>query len=233
MALKDFAKVPELVKQLPSLPEPAFSIALEYIGSDSVSSQPEVARSLLWENLTDFIVRHRRFASAAWAMQPQAIAKIESAAIKLAPKNPRLAYRRLFSGRDFDLFGRELRIMRHKRKGSTNCGEKQSKKFWLWRKSMVFSISPKKFRNLGWSGAPQAKARLRDLMPHFFAEIVDVGGCSIARTCCRFLFGVDIYLKGGNGLITHQATIGLKSKMLIFLASFHLSKMPGAEPRLF
>ncbi|HWD94410.1 MAG TPA: hypothetical protein VG938_18910 [Verrucomicrobiae bacterium] len=104
IATKDISKLPELVNQIRHLPEPAYSHALEHLGSDVVISLSEKARLPLWENLVEFIVKHRRFSDAGRAMRPEAIAKIESVATKLAPKSPQLFYRRLFSGPEFDLY---------------------------------------------------------------------------------------------------------------------------------
>ena len=104
MAVKDTAKLPELVNQLSHLPEPAHSRALEHIISKPVLELPEESRLPLWESLIDLAGKHRKFPDAKWVMPSEAITRIEDAATKLAPKSPRLLYHRLFSERDFELF---------------------------------------------------------------------------------------------------------------------------------
>jgi hypothetical protein len=128
MAIKDTAKLPELVDQISHLPNPAHSRALEHISSKIVLELPEESRLPLWEKLTALIVKHRRFSSAQWAMPPEAITKIEEAAAKLAPKTASLVYHRLFSEYEHELF-EELEDY-----------DEQRKKIWEHRQAAVREI---------------------------------------------------------------------------------------------
>jgi hypothetical protein len=104
MAIKDTAKLPELVNQLSHLPEPAYSRALEHMVSRPVLELPEELRLPLWESLTALAGKHRRFSKAQWVMPPEAIAKIEETASKLAPKSLSLVHHRIFSEQEHELF---------------------------------------------------------------------------------------------------------------------------------
>jgi hypothetical protein len=72
--------------------------------SKPVLELSEELRLPLWESLTAFAAKHRKFSNAQWVMPPEAIAKIEEAAAKLAPKSASLVHHRLFSEQDFELF---------------------------------------------------------------------------------------------------------------------------------
>ncbi len=104
MASNDIAKLNELIGHLDNLPKPSFDKILEYLSSEDVCNKPEDERLVLWTGLTEFASKHRRFSDAKWALSTDIISKIEAVAAKLAPKNPLNLHRRLFSGRDFDLY---------------------------------------------------------------------------------------------------------------------------------
>ena len=104
MACHDMEKLNELVSQLHNLPHPSFDKVLEHLSSEAVCSKPEDERSALWTGLTEFASEHRCFSDAKWALSSDTISKIEAVAAKLAPKNPLNLHRRLFTGRDFDLY---------------------------------------------------------------------------------------------------------------------------------
>ena len=104
IAADDLAKLAELVDRLPDLPDPTRSKVLEHLASGTVTALSEGVRLPLWEALVDLAAKHRTFADAPWALPPEAVARIEEAAEKLAPGSAMLLYRRLFSERDFDLY---------------------------------------------------------------------------------------------------------------------------------
>jgi hypothetical protein len=104
MASHDMEKLNELVSQLHNLPQPSFDKVLEHLSSEAVCSKSEDEHLLLWTGLTEFASEHRRFSDAKLALSSDIISKIEAVAAKLAPKNPLNLHRRLFSGRDFDLY---------------------------------------------------------------------------------------------------------------------------------
>ena len=61
-------------------------------------------RRPIWESLVKLVSVHRQYAEADWAMDPAAIAVVESAADAIAPQSPAARYHRLFGGLEFELF---------------------------------------------------------------------------------------------------------------------------------
>ena len=104
MASHDIAKLNELIDHLDNLPQPSFNKVLEHLSSEAISSKPEAERLPLWTTLTNFTSMHRRYSDAKWALSSDIISKVEVVAAKIAPKNPLNLHRRLFDGRDFDLY---------------------------------------------------------------------------------------------------------------------------------
>lgn len=104
MANNDIAKLTQLAGHLDRLPLPAFEQVLEHLSSKIICDKPEDERLVLWDKLTEFVLRHRRFSDAEWALASDVVSKIESVANKLAPKNSLNLYRRLFNNRDFDFY---------------------------------------------------------------------------------------------------------------------------------
>jgi hypothetical protein len=104
MASHDIAKLNEIIEHLDNLPQPSFDKVLEHLSSEVISSKPEDERLALWMSLTNFTSKHRRFSDAKWALSSDIISKIEVVAAKIAPKNPLNLHRRLFDGRDLDLY---------------------------------------------------------------------------------------------------------------------------------
>ena len=104
MASHDMEKLNELVDHLDNLPQPSFDKVLEHLSSEAVFSKPEDERLALWDGLTEFTSKHRRFSDAKWALSSEIVSKIEGVAAKLAPTNLLNLHRRLFSDRDFYLY---------------------------------------------------------------------------------------------------------------------------------
>ncbi len=104
VAIKDMAKLAELIEHLENLPQPAFQQLLKSLSSDTILGIPEKDRLRLWNELVDLVTRHRKFADAQWAMKTEEVDKIAAIATRLAPKSPFFHNQRLFSERDFDLY---------------------------------------------------------------------------------------------------------------------------------
>lgn len=104
MASNDTAKLGELIDHFDNLPKPSFDKLLEGLSSDAISEFPEDKRLHLWDRLTKFTSKHRRFSDAKWALNEELLSHIEAVAKKLAPSNPLSLYQHLFSDRDFDLY---------------------------------------------------------------------------------------------------------------------------------
>jgi hypothetical protein len=104
MAKHDIEKLGDLIGHLDNLPLPCFEKVLEHLSSEDIIKKPEDERIGLWTRLTNFILSHKRFADAKWALRAELIAKVEVIAKALAPQNKQNLYRRLFTDRDIDLF---------------------------------------------------------------------------------------------------------------------------------
>lgn len=104
MARNDTNKLPEIIKNLDNFPKPSFDRILELFSSENISGLPENQRMVIWNNLTKYIFKHKRYPNAKWALPIEIISKIEDINSKLAPANPLNLYHRLFDERDIDLF---------------------------------------------------------------------------------------------------------------------------------
>jgi uncharacterized protein YciU (UPF0263 family) len=104
MASHDMERLNDLVDHLDNLPLPSFEKVLEHLSSEAVCGTPEDDRLSLWNRLTEFTSKHKRFSNAEWALSSDIISKIETVAEKLAPKNSLNLNLRLFNGRGFELY---------------------------------------------------------------------------------------------------------------------------------
>ena len=100
----DTEKLAELIDHFDNLPKPSFDRLIDVLASDEISNLPEEQRLLLWDHLTKFTSKHRRFADAKWALNDDLLTSIETVANRLAPSNPFNLYQHIFSDRDFDLY---------------------------------------------------------------------------------------------------------------------------------
>lgn len=101
---QDTARLSALIDRFDSLPEPAFDQLLQTLSSQPISELPEEQRLSIWDHLTKFTNKHRRFSDAEWALPDELITRIEQVAEQLAPTNPFNLYQHLFTDRDFDLY---------------------------------------------------------------------------------------------------------------------------------
>jgi len=100
----DTARLSELIDHFDNLPKPAFDQLVEVLASQPISELPEDQRLLLWDRLTKFTNKHRRFSDSKWALPDELITRIENVAEQLAPTNPFNLYQHLFTDRDSDLY---------------------------------------------------------------------------------------------------------------------------------
>jgi hypothetical protein len=100
----DTARLSALIDHFDNLPEPAFDQLVEVLASQPISALPEERRLSLWDHLTKFTSKHRRYSDAKWALPDELITRIEKVAEQLAPTNPLNLYQHLFTDRDFDLY---------------------------------------------------------------------------------------------------------------------------------
>ena len=101
---QDTARLSVLIDHFDNLPKLAFDQLLQVISSQPISELPEEQRLSIWDHLTRFTNKHRRFSDAKWALPDELIARIEQVAEQLAPTNPFNLYQHLFTDRDFDLY---------------------------------------------------------------------------------------------------------------------------------
>lgn len=101
---QDTARLSTLIDHFDNLSKPAFDQFLQLLSSQPISELPEEQRLSIWDHLTKFTNKHRRFSDAKWALPDELISRIEQIAEQLAPANPFNLYQHLFTDRDFDLY---------------------------------------------------------------------------------------------------------------------------------
>lgn len=104
MAINNFNKLHEIIDYLDKLPETSFDEVLKYLAAIEITSITDDERQKLWYNLTDFIMKHRRFPDAEWTLNEDIVTRIEDIANKYAPNNPLELHSRLFNELDYDLY---------------------------------------------------------------------------------------------------------------------------------
>lgn len=128
LAVNDLTKLSAFIDHLNKLPKATRERVIAHLGSEQVLSAPANLRLLLWNELIDFVSRHRKYASADWALRGEELDRLNSTVTLLEPQDPLFKYRRLFGKRDFDLY-----------EENDNYGE-QAKKLFERRKSAVADL---------------------------------------------------------------------------------------------
>jgi hypothetical protein len=103
-AKKARSKLPTLIDYFDKLPQAAREELLSYLDSEQVISLTQDERLAIWNQLTDLVSNHRKYAEAKWAMAPDEVNRIAATADRLEPQSPEYKHRRLFTERDFDLY---------------------------------------------------------------------------------------------------------------------------------
>lgn len=98
------ARLSALIDHFDNLPKPAFDQLVDVLASQTITELHEDQRLLLWNHLTKFTNKHRRFSDAKWALSDELITRIENVTKHLTPAAPFYLYQLLFSNRDFDLY---------------------------------------------------------------------------------------------------------------------------------
>ncbi len=106
---QDTARLSALIDHFDKLPEPAFDRLLQSLVS-------EEQRLPIWQHLTKFTSKHRRYSDAKWALSDEQITRIEQVAKNLAPTNLFNLYQYLFTDSDFDLYERNGNWQEQERK---------------------------------------------------------------------------------------------------------------------
>ena len=97
-------KLVALVRRVNNLPFNSRQQVLEYLSSDAITSLPEDERLPIWNELTEMLTMHHKYADAKWAMPAKEVERVSLIANALTPQSPILKHRRLFTERDFDLY---------------------------------------------------------------------------------------------------------------------------------
>jgi hypothetical protein len=103
-AKQDRSKLATLVDYFDKLPPGAREQLLSYLDSEEIISLSQEERLSIWNQLTDLVSKHRKYAEAKWAMTSEEVNRISAVADRLEPESPAYKHRRLFVERDFDLY---------------------------------------------------------------------------------------------------------------------------------
>jgi hypothetical protein len=104
LAIENFEHIDQIINNLDNLPLDSFYKILQYLTSDDVLALPEEKKYDLWSKMIDTVTKHKHFARTKWALSSDLVTKIEEVAKKLTPLNPTNLHRRLFNGRDYNLY---------------------------------------------------------------------------------------------------------------------------------
>jgi len=104
----NITRLSEVINNLDNLPRNSFDRFLSYLDSESIKLESEDDKYELWSKLDAFISKHKRFSTAKWALPTELVTQIETVANNFAPHNPLYLYRKLFNGRDYDLFDEKM-----------------------------------------------------------------------------------------------------------------------------
>ncbi len=123
---RDVARLAVLIDHLHKLPLSVFDQFLEKLSSLAVSEEDEQNRFSIWDHLTGFISKQKKFSDQEWALSNDQIVRIENVADKLAPTDPFYRYQHLFSDRYFDLYESQEDWRLEQEKRDARCWEAMS-----------------------------------------------------------------------------------------------------------
>lgn len=126
-AVNDFSKMTELISRWDHLPREIFQNILEFLSSPAIAEHPEAERFMLWQKLTDEAQRHRRFATADWAMPEEEVRRLEETAHAIKPTKASIVNQRLFNHYGIEFY-------------ATNNYEEEEKKLAQRREQAVTEI---------------------------------------------------------------------------------------------
>ena len=107
MAKEDMDRLEELLGEVHRLPDNNFNDCLKYLGSHNILQQTQDVKGRLWEKLYLTSLKHYRHPTAKWSMGKIRLKIIDSMLIQLAPQDPLITNRHLFSTRDYDFYEKE------------------------------------------------------------------------------------------------------------------------------
>jgi len=124
----DVVKLASLAANYDHLPPPASEALRDKLLSEHCLKLSEEERMPLWTALCKLIAHHRRFPGVEWSLGDDSLIPMEGIASQLAPRNPSLLNKRLFSDADAYLY-----------EGDGDWQEEQEKLFQI-RKAAIESI---------------------------------------------------------------------------------------------
>lgn len=103
-ASHDADRLSALIDNFNNLSQSTFDKLIEVLASQPIFTLPEEQRLLIWDHLTKFTNKHRKFSYTEWALPENLIVRIEHVAEQLVPMNPLNRYQHLFTDDDSDLY---------------------------------------------------------------------------------------------------------------------------------
>lgn len=104
LAGKSSSRLVDLVENIDKLVQFKFDDAIKLLYDFSKKIDSDELRLELWEKCLEVYNKHKKFADAHWAIQPEQNKKIKDVSIALKPEDPMHYSKRLFGLRSFDLF---------------------------------------------------------------------------------------------------------------------------------
>ena len=141
MAKENIEYVSKLVENFDNIPEPAFNALLKHLDSEKIRELPDEQRQPIWENMTSFIRKHRRFADSKWAFPEDKIKSLEKVAEKLAPRNHEIFYRHLFSAADLGYIGKDVDWETHQKNMESKRSEALKKIYSVNGTESIISLA--------------------------------------------------------------------------------------------
>lgn len=153
MAASDATVLVQLVAHLDNLPKKSFEALTAFLASDDFKEQNEDVRSSTWEALVTFVVRHRKFATAHWALDKESVDNLEILAKGLIPTDLRMVFRRLFKGNDIDLYEEsgDWEVQQQRLETARQDAARAIVKHYGINGILEFSASIENSARLGWS----------------------------------------------------------------------------------
>ncbi|MDD2197352.1 MAG: hypothetical protein PHW91_09245 [Bacteroidales bacterium] len=104
----NISRLSEVINNLDNLPRNSFDRFLSYLDSETIKLESEDDKYELWSKLDSLITKHKRFSTAKWALSTELVTQIENVTNNYVPNDPLYLYRKLFNGRDYDLYDEKM-----------------------------------------------------------------------------------------------------------------------------
>lgn len=128
----DTSRISTLIDNFDNLPQLAFDQLIKLLSSEPILETSEDQRLSIWNHLTKFTNRHRRYSDAKWSLCEGLIVRIEAVAEKLAPIDPFNLHQHLFTDSYLDPYGK------------SGDWEEQGKKLTARRENAILEVYQQK-----------------------------------------------------------------------------------------